>query len=513
MFSHGEMGMSFQVASVVRRGLSPLFLFCLTIACIHPAFAADAGDKNAPAPEKLGDFTVLGSTNSGKTLFLKLPSATSVEAAITQTADALGNVCDGKPNITGAFANAQSKDKGGATLTAKLKGTDIRGLILCGVTPSGGSSITVIALANTSKEDFAKLMAFIPAPIKLTPHQFPDGSGTIGLPDGWTTQDSTATYGIHVQGPAGQAVVFNGMSEIYEPNSLLVRQSRQTYQIEMQTYNMQMQQYRQALAMHQQFPNTLMPKEPTPPKAPDPDPNVQYPAIPFCQECHGAEDVLKYWYPIAEQKARRRGGPYTSLDRVIEVLPAAPNPYEKGSAAGVAYIAVTDHTDTRATPVRVINRISTAPIMQGECWQLAMSIMRAPDVTFDRDLPVMNAIMSSIQLNMDVVNHRMAADGAAIRQMGEENEQRLLEQGREFRQQMDDQFNRFEERMAAQQQAMHDSASDTIEYIRGVRDVYDTQTGQMISVDLFNVNGIVAGMNDAANDPNRFVQIPLRYER
>jgi hypothetical protein len=142
-----------------------------------------------------------------------------------------------------------------------------------------------------------------------------------------------------------------------------------------------------------------------------------------------------------------------------------------------------------------------------------MSIMRAPDITFDRDLPVMNAIMTSVTLNMNVVNQRMQQDGAAIRQMGAENEQRMLEEGREFRQQMDDQFNRFEERMAAQQQAMHDSASDTIEYIRGVRDVYDTQTGQMISVDLFNVNGIVAGMNDAAGDPNRFVQIPLRYER
>ena len=67
--------------------------------------------------------------------------------------------------------------------------------------------------------------------------------------------------------------------------------------------------------------------------------------------------------------------------------------------------------------------------------------------------------------------------------------------------------------MAAQQQAMHDSSSDFIEYIGGVRDVCDTATGKMHSVDLFHANGIVDGMNAAANDPNRFVQIPLRYER
>ena len=48
---------------------------------------------------------------------------------------------------------------------------------------------------------------------------------------------------------------------------------------------------------------------------------------------------------------------------------------------------------------------------------------------------------------------------------------------------------------------------------KGVRDVYDTRTGQTHSVDLFNVNGIVEGLNSGANDPNRFVQIPLRYER
>jgi hypothetical protein len=75
------------------------------------------------------------------------------------------------------------------------------------------------------------------------------------------------------------------------------------------------------------------------------------------------------------------------------------------------------------------------------------------------------------------------------------------------------QFADHEQQIAAQEKATHDSSSDYIEYVLGVRDVYDTQTGQMGSVDLFNASGIVNGMNNAANDPNRFVQIPLRYER
>ena len=37
----------------------------------------------------------------------------------------------------------------------------------------------------------------------------------------------------------------------------------------------------------------------------------------------------------------------------------------------------------------------------------------------------MNAIMNSIKLNMDVVNNKIASDGAAIRKIGEDNEREL----------------------------------------------------------------------------------------
>ena len=45
-----------------------------------------APDRGAPAAETLGDFTVLGKTDQGQTLFIKLPSPTTIETAITQTA-------------------------------------------------------------------------------------------------------------------------------------------------------------------------------------------------------------------------------------------------------------------------------------------------------------------------------------------------------------------------------------------------------------------------------------------
>jgi hypothetical protein len=67
--------------------------------------------------------------------------------------------------------------------------------------------------------------------------------------------------------------------------------------------------------------------------------------------------------------------------------------------------------------------------------------------------------------------------------------------------------------MAAQQKAMHDSSSDMIEFALGLRNVYDTNTGQWHQVDLLNATGIVEAENALVGDPNRFVAVPLRYTR
>jgi hypothetical protein len=53
-------------------------------------------------------------------------------------------------------------------------------------------------------------------------------------------------------------------------------------------------------------------------------------------------------------------------------------------------------------------------------------------------------------------------------------------------------------------------AADFNESILGTRTVYDTVTGQSGYANLTDVNGVVDSLNQAALDPNRFVQIPLR---
>jgi hypothetical protein len=471
------------------------------------AGGAQVGKSASP-----GGFSVLGATQTGETLFVNLPSAQTLESAIIQTAGKLGDLFDGKPALSVGFADSQTKRRGGARLTAKLKGQDIRGWIFCSVANAGATATVVYAAVNASQSDVATLFAFMPAQVKMQKHVFPDGSGSIDLPPGWTTEQQSASFGVVIKGPAGQLVAIGNSVLVNTPDGLLAGTSQQTYQIAMQTYKMQMQAYQQNVAARRQYPNILALQEPKKPVPPDPARDM--PQLIFCRYCSGADEVLKYFYPAAEERAKRAGGPYTTLDKIIEVVPADPNPLIANSKAGVAYLALTDHAGQNVTPMRALNRIATYPVLDGRStWVVGFNTMRAPDATFDRDLPVMNDVMTSLKLNMDVVTRQIEQNGAAVRKMGEESERQLLKQARQFNQQQAENFNRFESQQRAREQARHDSNSDFIEYVKGVRDVYDTRTGEMHSVDLFNVNGIVGGLNTAANDPNRFVQIPLRYER
>lgn len=493
--------------------------YVLTRAAQNPLGAGNTATepdaKTAPV-QSLGAFSILGSTATGQTLFIKLPGATTLESAITQTADALGKVLDAKPEVTGAFADAKTKSKGGALLTGKLKGKDVHGWIFSSIPAAGAkagvTACAVIAPADASPQDVQTLFAFMPAQMNMKEHDFPDGSGSVELPPGWTTQEQGLTYGARVIGPAGQMVIFQGRVVVSTPDGNYAQIAQKNYESKLALYRLQMNNYEQSIARHRQFPNIPMMPEPRKPEPPD----LQrlYPGTTFCRVCSGAEEVLKYFYPAAEKRVREAGGPYSTLDKVLEVTPVDPNPLIPGSKAGVAYLAVTDHAGDKITHVRALVRMDTNPVLDGkDKWVVAFNTVRAPDAAFDRDLPVMMEIANSFKVNLDVVNKTLTHDGDVIRKMGEENQYQLLKRGREFNEQQAHHFAQFESQMQAQSQARHDANSDFIEYIGGVRTVYNTRTGETANVDLFNANAIVNAMNAAANSPNENVQIPLRYQR
>ena len=212
--------------------------------------------------------------------------------------------------------------------------------------------------------------------------------------------------------------------------------------------------------------------------------------------------------------AAKNGGKYGQTDKIDAIIDYDVNPSTPDVRGGcVVYDWSTYQGDQLVEHRRTLEMVYTSPLPIPGMWAARFYQINNRADQFLRELPLMLRIMNSTKIHEEVVDQQVAQRNQQTREIGEQQTQMILQRGRDFQQEQDEQFHDFEGQMQAQEQARHDAASDYIEYIGGVRDVMDTSTGQMTQVDLFNRDAIVDFMNSAAGDPNRFVQIPLRYER
>jgi hypothetical protein len=144
-------------------------------------------------------------------------------------------------------------------------------------------------------------------------------------------------------------------------------------------------------------------------------------------------------------------------------------------------------------------------------WTLnPMGGMNAPAETFDKDLITMQAMAKSLKINWEAYfrvdeerfEARLKANQIAFDERMKDQERQRVEREKEFAE--------HQQQVADEENQKSRNADDWIEYAGGYRTVIDTQTGQGGQVDLSNVNNIVDYLNQSNNDPNRFVQIPLR---
>jgi hypothetical protein len=449
-----------------------------------------------------GEFSVLGSTQAGRTLFLELPDARDAESVITRTADALVKIFDAKPSLSGAFADSKTKRRGGALFTAKLKGHDLRGWIFFSLGDKASSASVVYSSADASQADISTLFAALPAQVKMKEHPFPDGSGSIDLPPGWTTPTQTLATPLIVKGPAGQTVAQGIFINVNTPDCRLTQLAKQTYQMKVDNYN-------RMLAMSRNLHTN-----PPPPPGPPPDPDRDFPQLIFCRYCPTPDEAVKELLPILFARQQKAGGPAEKLERVIESTPTDPTPLINGSQAAKYYVVFSKVEGGVESHQRAIVRIECCPVLTGkDSWTMFLNQFVAPDATFDRDLPVMTDIVHSLKVDQAWFTEKLKKDGEALRQRGEAFSKQMFEQSQQFQAQQKENFNRFQTQMQAQYKARHDANSDFIEMIGGVRTVCDTKTGERTTVDLNHVGKVVEGMNTAVNSPNQFVEIPLRNER
>jgi hypothetical protein len=538
----------------------PLWICLTALVSSFSTFSIIRADEPAPVP----GFVELGATASGKTLFAKMPGVRMLEPAVKQCAEDLAKVFDAKPLLGDGFIDSHTKSRGGAVFTGKLKGKDLKGWIFVGFDEAGASVSVVYATNDAAEAEIAALFAALPADAQMKQFAFPDGSGTIDLPPGWSADMQSLWGPMLIKGPAGQTIFRSNAIGVCTPDGQLVRSMRQnreqlmgmakrnyenqvrldeqmqamklrTYDIQLQTYRMQAANYQQRVQTARQLglqppPPPMPPVRPAPPPvrpapppvrpAPDmtaePDPEKQFPNLIFCQYCKTPDEVMKYLMPILEARTRKAGRPVTTVDKVLNTVPAVGNPGIPGAQAAIYDLLVSDTDGDKIVHRRVMRKVECWPIKDGkDNWTASFSGMSAPEATFERDLPVMQAIVRSAHLDEAWVMKKMQADHEAamaqIKEWGERSQQQIIANGEQFRANQAAWFNRTQAQVQARRDAMTNSTKDYIELIRGYRDVYDTRTGNWSTVNI-HAQDVVGALNTSLNDPNRYQIVPLRNQ-
>jgi hypothetical protein len=494
----------------------------------EPAAAA------SPAADAPIGYTVAASTDSGKSLITQKSNVSTVQAALLATLPDLAAYFDAKPTIGSAYQDAHDSTTGGTTFSDTLNGQPVRGLVSCKLHDGGASIAVVYGRTDAPKADWEKLMkppaqqadaaapgsaaaapgaaaspaASVPGTpdsnpaVSLTEYDYADGTGSVGLVTSWTTQSQSAIDPTVVVGPADQVVVLHNSVNVATPDSMAVRQRQRL--LDMQAQN---------AANFAQRGYQLPAPKPLPPLM----------VAPFTDPVTAVQNMI----PQFSKRSEFNNGPSFALDRIIssQDLPCqVPN----GKRALITY-AFTKTLNGQSTAYRTQIVLVTAPLQGTDAWMwFARYSVQAPDATFDHDLPTMMAMVNSEKVDQ---NRAMQVANARNQQMQQMTQQMAANSARQqqanFEQFQHDQQTRFDihEQQMAQTQAGYDAhnqqfrdnqlqrsrnAADFNESIIGTRTIYDTVTGQSGYANLTDVNGVVDSLNQAALDPNRFVQIPLR---
>jgi hypothetical protein len=490
-----------------------LLVMCGSLIAL-PARGAAAGAADVPA-----GYAVITSTDFGKSLSTHKDGVATVQAALEAVLPDLDHYFGVKSTIGSAYQDAKDPKSGGATFSSVLDGQPVKGIVSCKIGDHGAAVAVIYARANTPKAEWAKLTspaqadaaaaaqggpttAPAQAAFALKEFDFADGSGSLQLADGWTTKAQTCINPVLIVGPARQSIVLNNMVHIDTPDSPFQKMKQQ---------NERMMQQMAANARAQGRPFNPPPLPPVPPSL----------VAPYCEPV----DALKTLIPQFSTISEFNHGPTTTLDKIISEKDAACGlPGGKGAIIQYAY---TETRDGEQTQFRRSVYLQTAP--QGQTgWVWVITGVAAPDATFDHDAPLMFAMVNSLKINQEQwtknLNAQTASNMHNIAVMGQAENQVLASQAQMGRDNMNTQNAIHDEQHQAQMDgyAQHNAqwaadetqkqrnAADFIETIKGTRMVYDTQTGATGSANLSDVTGVVDALNQAALDPNRFVQVPLR---
>jgi hypothetical protein len=478
----------------------------------NPLAATTAPTSDAPA-----GYAIVSSSEFGTAISVQKAGAASVQSALQATLPDLAAYFGSKPTIGSAYQDAKDPKSGGATFSAALNGQPMKGIISCKVGDKGAAVAVIYAKADAPKSEWDKLMApqqarsdsasqgaaATPAkpPVPLTEFDFPDGTGSVQLADGWKTPSTTCVNAVVIAGPAKQSIIMNNSVMIETPDSPTQKMKRQ---------NQEMMARMNANARAAGRP-------PIPPFPPGPPSLV----APYCEP----EEALKTMLPQFSKISEFNHGPSTKLDKIISVKEVPP--LLQGAKSAIIAYAYTQTSNGEVEHYRRSIYLTTCPMNAGT-WTWRVTGVAAPDATYDHDAPVMFAMVNSLKVNeaqfTQVLNAQTQNNIQAIQTLGAAENKALATQAQIGRDNMNTQneihqeqhqaqmdgYHQHNEQWAADETAKQQRNADFIETIQGTRTIYDTQTGAVGSAELTSATAVVDSLNQAALDPNRFVQIPLR---
>jgi hypothetical protein len=449
---------------------SSTFALSREAAAVNPLWgggaAADVGEVPA-------GYTVAAKTGSGRVMVASKPAYPTLLAALQATMPELAAYFDGRPKIIRGYQDTRDPNHGGVSFTATLKGQAVNGLVACRIGPQNSAITVVYCKAGSTAGDWAALSgppqqpgdagSAAAAPVALHPYQFPDGTGVIGLADGWTTNAPSCNGRVVITGPANQVITMGFVVNVVTPDSPAIQRNQQ--------YNA----YEQRVGGRPRPLGALI---------------------------SPLGDPVEVWNNIAPQLSQMNqssGAPGFTVDHLQEAGPA--KALSARAHAVFAHYGITVSANGEQIHRLVLAQLTVNPITD-DSFKFGLLSVAAPDATYKQDLPTMLAITNSLQENSAVFAQqtRQTIDGMNARFAAQQAAQQKVEAA-------NDEHNRDVEQ---NQLITERSNANEDEIIRGDRTVVDTTTGEKTSVDLGNVDQVVDNLN--AGDPGRYKEIPLRDE-
>jgi hypothetical protein len=472
-----------KLKAIVCRTASSALLSALAIGLsAAPRAALADGDGPQPGTGPLANYTILKTTDFGKSIIRDFPAGTTARQVVKATVPDLTAFFGEKPQLVGIYQDQKDKKSAVVFFSENLNGQPVKGLSVIKVADDATHEWLVFCLASAPKGEATKLLSLDKPPaqaagsdsatpaandgsssgagsqlvgdahINLQTYNFPDGTGSIGVPDGWTCNSQTIG-GAVVRGPADQAVALDIGGQVDVPNGQTLRMAQ----------------------MGGQNPATIL----VAPFSPDP------------------ATALTNLIEAMNRVQQTRAGPVSTVDQVINQQPRQPGPGMTDGHAAVIELAMTRTLNGQSRKFHSIQLFAVFTFNGGQdTWNFYGSQELAPEETFKQDLPVMNAIFDSLKENGAAIQAKGEAEGKEVQQIVDATRQMNIGvQGTV-------------DRMHADEIQTERSFADVDEGIIGTRTVYDLQTGEQADVNLGDVNGVVDALNEA--DPGRFIQIPLR---